>query len=445
MLANFIAMSFLFSICHGVVVTVFAIAPAIVGADNGSTSLAVFNATYVLTGLALQGPVVQCLGLKNSLVVGCMLYCIYVISFTLATLAVGSTTKYIFTVAGAVVGGFAAGFLWTAQGSYLSAASSHRAAMWKGTAVEQKANQQSSNFLSGIFAVIYLSVELATKVYSSVIMSRTASEEFENSVVLEHFSVIAAASAVCLYWAKDYDLDHGHGDTDGCRCKWGEISGVVDLMCSDAKCMLLLVPTCVTFGLASSTLNGSVGASVSARPDMGKQTIGFLTAISTAVAAIASLLFSASTSCPRGCSQLSPMLWACTAYFCFGLLLMLVPTLSTSMESDGSNFGVPAIVSLYVLQGVGRGFFESTFKAIVVDTFPKSRTQPAFANIVVWSGFSMSAGYASLVFVSEQEMGAVLVGMSAVAACFACYSLYGFGSRVAERQSAEEEEQSLLP
>ena len=56
------------------------------------------------------------------------------------------------------------------------------------------------------------------------------------------------------------------------------------------------------------------------------------------------------------------------------------------------------LVVLYLLHGIGRGVWESTNKAVVLDFFPNSVTA-AFANILVANGLASTVGF----FIYEAE------------------------------------------
>jgi hypothetical protein len=65
------------------------------------------------------------------------------------------------------------------------------------------------------------------------------------------------------------------------------------------------------------------------------------------------------------------------------------------------------------VQGIGRGHFESTNKAVFADFFPGSKSEPAFANFVIWSGLSMTIGYFILPHLSS-AVSSLLCVFSAV-------------------------------
>ena len=187
-----------FSVNHATVVTVIALATAHLGPVLGAYDLAVFNAVYVLTGLVVQGVVVEKLGLKGSLLAGTMLYCLYVLSFLAATLCEeGTWLQWIIAIGGAVLGGFGAGFLWSAQGAYFTVNAELYA-----QAAQIPASMATGQF-SGTFAFWYLATEVATKILASIVMGSAWGGEGLEHAVYVLFTVMAGLSAACLLAIRD--------------------------------------------------------------------------------------------------------------------------------------------------------------------------------------------------------------------------------------------------
>ena len=65
---NFLLMTVGFSVNHATVVTVIALATAHLGQRLGAYDLALFNASYVVTGLAAQGAVATTAPRANGLI-----------------------------------------------------------------------------------------------------------------------------------------------------------------------------------------------------------------------------------------------------------------------------------------------------------------------------------------------------------------------------------------
>lgn len=146
-----------------------------------------------------------------------------------------------------------------------------------------------------------------------------------------------------------------------------------------------MAPTEMSFGFVAAMLNGWVNG-VAVKEGIGKHNIGYLIAMSTLVATTSSSIFSWYTSKPRGgafIGKTGPMLAGVMAYVGFSLVLLSIPL------EDLGHWGV--IIPVYIFQGIGRGNFESTNKAVFADFFPGAKAEAAFANFVIWSGLAMSA------------------------------------------------------
>ena len=154
---------------------------------------------------------------------------------------------------------------------------------------------------------------------------------------------------------------------------------------------------------------------------VGTHNIGYLIALSTGIAALSARVFSWYTSHEdtdkrRSCDWFfvgkpGTMMVGAAAYVAFGLVLYSEP-----VDDLGQwRFLLP----LYILQGIGRGNFESTNKAVFADFFPGHKAEPAFANFVIWTGLSMSIGFLSIPHVSTDVLSAVCAATAAVGAV--CY------------------------
>ena len=110
---NFLLMATSFSINHATVTALIGLATTNLDPDTGNLQTALLYTLYTLTALLGAQPIVGYLGDKLSMVAGLTLYVVYDSSFILADMA----PQYQKPVAciGGCIGGFAAGFLWTAQ------------------------------------------------------------------------------------------------------------------------------------------------------------------------------------------------------------------------------------------------------------------------------------------------------------------------------------------
>ena len=168
--------------------------------------------------------------------------------------------------------------------------------------------------------------------------------------------------------------------------------------------------------------------------------IGYLIALSTTCAALASAFFSwytarsAQVQSNAGPARVGdwlfvgkrgPMLTGAASYAIFGFILLLLPLI----ELGQWRYLLP----IYIIQGIGRGNFESTNKAVFADFFPGAKAEAAFANFVIWSGLSMTIGYAIIPHLPP-AVSSLLCVLSAVVGAV-CYI-------VADRES---DDRTLLP
>ena len=118
-LRSFAAMSICFSLNHGCTTALIPLASVEFGTQLGGDSLGVLYILYTLTAMSCATVLVGGLGPKWSLVAGLAAFCVYVASYLVAY----AVPSLMWTAAmfGASIGGFAAGSLWTAQGSYFTA------------------------------------------------------------------------------------------------------------------------------------------------------------------------------------------------------------------------------------------------------------------------------------------------------------------------------------
>ena len=85
------------------------------GSELGNLQLALLFTFYTLTALFASNIIVSCTGYKWGIVLGLFLYVLYVASFIVADKA--PSIKWPAACTGGVLGGVAAGILWSAQGS----------------------------------------------------------------------------------------------------------------------------------------------------------------------------------------------------------------------------------------------------------------------------------------------------------------------------------------
>ena len=146
----------------------------------------------------------------------------------------------------------------------------------------------------------------------------------------------------------------------------------------------LLAPTEMVFGFSAAMMNAWVnGELVSCKGDcVGVEYVGYFGTTTTVAAAVASSCAGWYTTQKEGGvfrGKTPVMLGGNGAFGLLGLIVLLVPV--------SSFYGsVPMLVPLYLLQGIGRGIFESTNKAVIADYCPGERSEAGFASFVILSG-----------------------------------------------------------
>ena len=112
---NFMMMSLAFSINHATVTAMVSLASSNL-ADLGNLQNALLYLFYTFTALLASKTIVNMTGAKGGIVAGLGMYMFYVGSFILADSV--PSIKRPAAIIGGILGGIAAGFLWTAQFAY---------------------------------------------------------------------------------------------------------------------------------------------------------------------------------------------------------------------------------------------------------------------------------------------------------------------------------------
>ena len=243
LLSNFALMAVCFSVNHGAVTSVLSLAVPLLGPVAGPYSSGTLYICYAVTALFLSTPIMSFLGTRNALIVGTALYCVYVASFPVGLFATSGHSDgwckdgtidagcadphnvplIIIAIAGGVVGGFAAGFLWSAQGAYFTCTAKLYAAASK-EAEEAAAGQlmeeseedaaahdldrvtKATGMLASIFATIFLSCEVLLKLLAFALKSIEVNDfKLGNLFVTIVYSGLALCSVAGLFFVADLD------------------------------------------------------------------------------------------------------------------------------------------------------------------------------------------------------------------------------------------------
>lgn len=368
---NFLIMMMCFSINHGTVTAVLALAsqPSILGSELGGYSSGTLYIFYTLSAMTITAWIVGKLGGKYGLASGLFLYCFYVGSFLLA--AKIPSIKWYAALIGSGVGGFGAGWLWTAQGVYFSRTAECFA---KARGVEVS---DANSLLAGLFATTYVGFELLLKGGSSLLQMWGGVD-----LVYIVFIIAAVTSSVLLtIFCRAFPPKHNEKETTPTGLDvLKKLTMAMKLLGSNRK-MMLLAPFEITFGFVSAYLNNYVNGYI-LEDAIGTENVGYMAAVIPGVATLLSLPYSK-------LGNIVGKKWL----MLFGTANWIAVAASIAIPSQDQILGMGwGLVYIYILAGSGRAVFEATNKAVFADFFPNDKPG-AFANLILLSGGSSSLGF----------------------------------------------------
>lgn len=352
---NYSWLGILFAVNHGCVTTPVALATSVLDPDTGYAGNSMLYLMSVVSTLVFAVPAVAFMGLKGSLIASFLLYASYSGLFALALGMGHSHTRFVLFVTASILGGAAAGVLWTAQGTFFGRTAALIARL------EGSPREVISRQLAGVFAFQVLFVEAAAKLGFSLLQRYDVST-WTIGALYTFFGVLSAG---LLLWLKELPYDEPEGAP--VASLFSKTSATIRLW-RDPK-LWLLSPTNVTFAFSAAYMNGYFSAML-AKPELGEKAIGACASITVIVGAVA-----------------SPVLAAAGAYLDKGTILM-VGALAFFCIQMLAYLGCCGgwgwwLVAAYVLQGVGRAVYESTNKAVFADFFKGVALEPAFANCML--------------------------------------------------------------
>ncbi|KAL7525896.1 hypothetical protein ACHAXR_002984 [Thalassiosira sp. AJA248-18] len=396
---NFLKMSILFAINHGCTVACLGLANARLGSIGVWQSGSLF-ASYTAAALFGASYFVKQYGSRNGLVLGMGMSASYVISFFLALLIVDYNEGLVWlrdfvAIAGAIVGGIGSSILWVSQGTYFSC-SSQLYSSKRGEAVED----MTSKF-GGTFAFVFLLFEVILRLLSTFLIE-TAGLSWK--IIFGLYSVLSIlpvmlmigvmdleVNAYNLLQQSDNSISSRNEEEDDAISPSHKATAALDLLRKDPKTKYLspyLSPVNILFGLStafsSAVLNGEVVEIVLS--DHNSTYVGLFTAVTSMVAAGASLLFGFLESSRGGVH------YGKESVLTIGILSYLVIALYFLALPNGSDWNRATLLSVYSLLGIGRATYEGTLRALFADLFPNEK-EGAFANIILFSGTASTAGY----------------------------------------------------
>jgi len=401
-------MSTLFAINHGCTVSVLGLSNARLG-RIGIWQSGVLYASYTAAALFGASYFVKLLGSRNGLVLGMGMCASYVTSFFFATVIVENNEELVWlqsvvAIGGAVVGGVGSSILWVSQGTYFSMASQLFASNKKDGEVVVQVKDVTSKF-GGNFAFIFLLFEVILRVLSTLLIE-TAGLSWE--IIFGLYSLLSIIPVVFMMGVMDLDRyqnecnlretededensssgDHEeYEEDDDSPTSHSKATAALDLLRKDPKTKYLSAVN-ILFGLStafsSSVLNGEVIQQVLSDPN--STYVGLYTAITSMVAAGASLLFG-KLEASHGrfhCGKETVLTIGALSYLSIAIQFLAFP--------DGTDWNRVTLLMIYMLLGVGRATYEGTLRAVFADLFPNDK-EGAFGNIILFSGSASTIGY----------------------------------------------------
>jgi len=469
-----------FSICvaitHGCETTCVALATAILGSRLGATSTGILFLSYAISALVGSTWLTNRFGPKWSVFLSLMVLVIYVGAFLIAAFA--EAAAWPASIIGGFVGGIASAWLWTAQGAYFARISACAAVLLlkkdkkseanlgstsKMTTSRAKAadnlpmaddfkdpkldrqdskanwinnqksdgstseksfseyeNEANSN-MSGVFGGIYVFSEVILKLFASVFI-RVGGVQTLFAV----YTVVAFAAALATYWLpqpppflKDVSENDEEKTNDS---RLGHKSHALYLLIAATRLfynnitLRYLTLFQILFGLALTFADFQLSG-VIVPESLGVENVGWLTAIIPLAATMVSypLVLSGQTLIGKR----SGLVLGGVVFGVVGILACAI----TQQQLESFGWG---IVIFFILMGIGRGVYETTNKAALVDFFPGEAATPAFANNYAWSGIAFAIAFFAYEGMSQTAMGVVIIlgSIFSIFGSFRAYALW---------------------
>jgi MFS family permease len=140
--------------------------------------------------------------------------------------------------------------------------------------------------------------------------------------------------------------------------------------------------TNIAFAFAAAWLPGYVGRTI-LTPALGKDFIGFASALLSGLAAILSKVFGFYS---QKCGKAPFLILGAIAFLCLGIFSKWIG------PENPVDWKWGALI-FYVFMGIGRAVYESTNKAIFSDFFPGEKSAGAFANVFVFNSGSSTIAF----------------------------------------------------
>jgi len=276
-------------------------------------------------------------------------------------------------VLGSVIGGIAAGPLWTFQGAVVGKIVEDVAEHEGKTSEEEK--QALSGELWGTFGLWFLGWEAVIRAAVSLLKKAGL------GLPVTFYVLGGLAFAATALWHLCTPTRADTRQSGGALC--GKASAAVGMLLSDSK-LILLQLTNLTFGFGAAWNASYCNKTfISDNKAFGDVFLGLLSALISLIGGITARVFG----CVTPTIGKGPIIFVgAAAFFLIGLLSLVF--------TDGDSVGAGAIV-FPILMGIGRGVYESTNKGVFNDFFPKPETRAGvFATVMVFGTLSSAIVFA---------------------------------------------------
>eukprot|EP01064_Diplonema_japonicum_P032278 TRINITY_DN6015_c0_g1_i1.p1 TRINITY_DN6015_c0_g1~~TRINITY_DN6015_c0_g1_i1.p1 ORF type:complete len:437 (+),score=95.42 TRINITY_DN6015_c0_g1_i1:524-1834(+) len=357
LLYNNLLMSSSFAWAEGAVAAILAVSAALISKEaNSAAGLGLYLSFSA--GTLVSPVVVVRLGLKPSLVLGLVGFSLFAASFIVPKTGVVLTA--------ACISGFLGSVLWTAQGGYYTT----NALMH--SKVSDNSSKTSIGIMASIFAGVFPLALTLCKLTSSFILQ--SSTPHPNTIIYVVYTATAVAATVAMGFVQAFEIP------DNLRTGQGLVENIAVTLASlkDTK-MLLMVPTNVAFGLATSYFPLVVTPLVS--EVHGAHYVGYLYALSGLTSFVFAMPFAWLSNRDRYGRSTVMIVGGFAYVVVFAVSWLVRPT------------NTPSLAIIFMFYGIGNTVWQGTCMAVFSDYW-HAAPLPAFANLKLHSGLASSFGYA---------------------------------------------------
>lgn len=384
---NFTLFSLLFSIHHGLVTCPVVIATSALPQDVGYLGNMLLMIFTSISAFVMGSPICEILGLKGGIILGMLLYVAYLLLFVTAVMYRSDMmVQMICYCSGSISGGIASGVMWTGQGAYfarsvdlISAAGQHH----------MESRPELTEKLASTFAVSFLLFESLSKLVWSFF------EWTGIPAVWMGYSYVALSSLATLMMTRVSNLQSASPPVH-----WSTALSATARLWRDPN-VFLVSGLNLTFGFSAAFLTGYINANYTSKI-LGQYSVLICGTITVSSACVSAQL---SEPLQRKIGKRAVIALGATSF-------LAIPTSMIIWGSPTSSWQW-WLAFLYIFQGLGRGVYESTNKAVFADFFTKPEEQVgAFGNCRLQNSIGFIVGYFLCIFVSESVLRTVAMGLA---------------------------------